>query len=269
MILNQFSPELERYDEELAGFNLINSYRNKIDRFCIQYVATTRPVEQLFFYLEKPNKSANHLELFDFASQFQPVENGELLDSFDVYETSAESLIKQKRKEKKEYLSENISSISQKTEKASNIEIATSSKSYQNRVEHVRMGIFTHEILSKIKTKKDVLKVLNSYVLEGTITNDEKTSILERIENIINDKNYASYFEENLTIINERDMLSVEDGTSKTYRPDRLIKTKDGFIIVDFKTGSEKEKDQKQVALYQEKLEQFGKKVLKTDVIYI
>ena len=131
------------------------------------------------------------------------------------------------------------------------------------------MGIFTHEILSKIKTKKDVLKVVNSYVLEGTITNDEKTSILERIENIINDKNYSSYFEENLIIINERDMLSVEDGTSKTYRPDRLIKTKDGIIIVDFKTGSEKEKDQKQVALYQEKLEQFGEKVLKTDVIYI
>lgn len=269
VILNQFSPELERYDEELAGFNLINSYRNKIDRFCIQYVATTRPVEQLFFYLEKPNKSANHLELFDFASQFQPVENGELLDSFDIYETSAESLIKQKIKEKKEYLSENISSISQKTEKASNIEIATSSKSYQNRVEHVRMGIFTHEILSKIKTKKDVLKVLNSYLLEGTITNEEKTSILERIENILTDGNYASYFDENLTIINERDMLSMEDGTSKTYRPDRLIKTKDGFIIVDFKTGIEKEKDQKQVDLYKEKLEQFGKKVLKTDIIYI
>lgn len=269
VILNQFSPELERYDEELAGFNLINSYRNKIDRFCIQYVATTRPVEQLFFYLEKPNKSANHLELFDFASQFQPVENGELQDSFDVYTVSAESLKKQKRKEKKDYLSENISSISQKTEKASNIEIATSSKSYQNRVEHVRMGIFTHEILSKIKTKKDVLKVLNSYVLEGTITSEEKTSILERIENIINDNNYASYFAENLTIINERDMLSEEDGKSKTYRPDRLIKTNEGFIIVDFKTGSEKDKDQKQVALYKEKLEQFGEKVLKTDVIYI
>ena len=269
VILNQFSPELERYDEELAGFNLINSYRNKIDRFCIQYVATTRPVEQLFFYLEKPNKSANHLELFDFASQFQPVENGELSDSFDVYKVSPESLMKQRRTEKKEYLSENINAISQKTEKASNIEVATSSKSYQNRVEHVRMGIFTHEILSKIKTKKDVLKVLNSYLLEGTITDDEKTAILERIETILLNADYRSYFDENLTIINERDMLSLEDGASKTYRPDRLIKLKDGFIIVDFKTGSEKEKDQKQVELYQKKLEQFGKKVLKTDVIYI
>lgn len=267
VILNQFSPELENYDEDLAQFNFENSYRNKIDRFCIQYVATTRPVEQLFFYIEKPSKSSNNLELYDFVTQFQPSENGESLDSFDIFPVS--DLKKQKKKEKKDYQSENINSISQQTEKVSNIEIATTSKNYQNRVEHVRMGIFTHEILSQIKTKKDVTKVLNSYLLEGKITNEEKTSILERIENVLTDANYSVYFTENLKIINEREMFAIENEQSKTYRPDRLVETKDGFIIIDFKTGEEKEKDQKQVETYKNKLEQFGKKVVKTDVIYI
>ena len=267
VILTQFSSELETYDEDLAQFNSENSYRNKIDRFCIQYVATTRPVEQLFLYLEKPSKSSNYLELFDFVTEFQPTENGEKLDSFDIFHVA--DLTKQKRKAKKEYLSENINSISQKTEKASNIEIATTSKNYQNRVEHVRMGIFTHEILSKIKTKKDVSKVLNAYLLEGIITNEEKKSILERIENVLNDVNYSVYFEDHLKIINEREMFATENEQSKTYRPDRLVETENGFIIVDFKTGEEKDKDQKQVDLYQNKLEQFGKKVVKTDVIYI
>ncbi len=267
VILTQFSSELETYDEGLAQFNSENSYRNKIDRFCIQYVATTRPVEQLFLYLEKPSKSSNHLELFDFVSEFQPTENGEKQDSFDIF--PATNLKKQKKRIKKDYLSENITSLSQQSEKASNIEIATVSKNYQNRVEHVRMGIFTHEILSKIKTKKDVLKVLNSYLLEGTITNEEKASILERIDGVLNNENYADYFQENLRIINEREMLAAENGELRTYRPDRLIETPNGFIIVDFKTGEEKEKDQKQVELYKNKLEQFGKKVIKTDVIYI
>ena len=267
VILNQFSPELENYDEDLAQFNFANSYRNKIDRFCIQYVATTRPVEQLFFYIEKPSKSSNNLELYDFVTQFQPTENGESLDSFDIFPVS--DLKKQKKKEKKDYQSENINSISQQTEKVSNIEIATTSKNYQNRVEHVRMGIFTHEILSQIKTKKDVTKVLNSYLLEGKITNEEKTSILERIENVLTDANYSAYFEDHLKIINEREMFTTENEQTKTYRPDRLVETKDGFIIIDFKTGEEKEKDQKQVETYKNKLEQFGKKVVKTDVIYI
>jgi len=267
VILNQFSPELENYDEDLAQFNFENSYRNKIDRFCIQYVATTRPVEQLFFYLEKPSKSSNNLELYDFVSQFQPTENGEKADSFDIFPVP--DLHQQKKKEKKEYLSENIHSISQQSEKASNIEIATTSKSYQNRVEHVRMGIFTHEILSKIKTKKDVSKVLNAYLLEGKITNEERISILERIENVLNDTNYSVYFADHLKIINEREMFATENEQSKTYRPDRLVETENGFIIIDFKTGEEKEKDQKQVETYKKTLEQFGKKVLKTDVIYI
>lgn len=267
VILTQFSSELETYDEDLAQFNFENSYRNKIDRFCIQYVATTRPVEQLFLYLEKPSKSSNHLELFDFVTEFQPAENDERLDSFDIFPVT--DLRKQKRKKKKEYLSENINSISQKTERASNIEIATTSKNYQNRVEHVRMGIFTHEILSKIKTKKDVSKVLNSYLLDGVITNEEKKSILERIENVLTDANYSAYFEDHLKIINEREMFATENEQSKTYRPDRLVETENGIIIVDFKTGEEKDKDQKQVEIYKNKLEQFGKKVIKTDVIYI
>ena len=267
VILTQFSPELENYDEDLAQFNSSNSYRNKIDRFCIQYVATTRPVEQLFLYLEKPSKSANHLEVFDFVIQFQPSDNGEQQDSFDIFPVM--DLRKQKSKAQTAYLSESIETIAQNAEKASKIEIATTSKNYQNRVEHVRIGIFTHEILSKIKTEKDLGKVLNAYFLDGIITSDEKQTILQRIEAVLHQEEYAAYFEDNLKIINEREMLVTESGNSKTYRPDRLIETREGFIIVDFKTGEHNEKDQKQVELYKSKLEQFGKRVVKTDVIYI
>jgi ATP-dependent exoDNAse (exonuclease V) beta subunit len=55
-------------------------------------------------------------------------------------------------------------------------------------------------------------------------------------------------------------MFATENEQSKTYRPDRLVETENGIIIVDFKTGEEKDKDQKQVEIYKNKLEQFGKK---------
>lgn len=269
VILDQFSTELETYDEELKNFNSKNSYRNKIDRFCIQYVATTRPVEQLFLYLEKPSKSGNHLEIFEFVQQFQPAENGEKQDSFDVFPTSPNSLKKKKRKEKKDFATQHIQSITKNKEKTSLIKIATPSKNYQNSVEHVRMGIFTHEILAKINSGKDVKKVLNSYLLEGIINFTEKQAISERIESVINNENYKSYFAENLKIINEREMLVQESGESKIYRPDRLIKTENGFIIIDFKTGAENEKHKKQLKIYKNYLEKSGKKVLKMEIIYI
>ncbi|MBC7555869.1 MAG: PD-(D/E)XK nuclease family protein, partial [Chryseobacterium sp.] len=57
------------------------------------------------------------------------------------------------------------------------------------------------------------------------------------------------------------------------YRPDRLIEKPEGWMIVDFKTGEEtdekKKKYEKQVQTYKEVLEKLGKKVLKTEIVYV
>lgn len=67
--INQFSKNLEVYDEQIQEFNKKNSYKNLIDRLCLQYVATTRPVEQLFFIFKKPIK---RLIILNFWSFFRP-----------------------------------------------------------------------------------------------------------------------------------------------------------------------------------------------------
>ena len=114
-------------------------------------------------------------------------------------------------------------------------------------------------------------KVLDSFFRLGTITEKEKEIITKRISPVLNDKKYAPYFSGNeKEIINEREILvTLEDGEQKFYRPDRVIKTEEGYIIVDFKTGEEeREKHQKQVKDYQNALEKTGKKVIETKLIY-
>ncbi len=268
--IDSFSKELEVYDEDLAKFNQENMYQNKIDRFCLQYVATTRAVEQLFFYIEKPNKSANHLEIYDFIKTKIPKdESGAEISSFDWYDVSEENLKKQKKEEQNNLRTQPIVFKSGKKANPEAIKIATPSKNYQNRKEKVRIGIFTHEILAQINSEKDVEKTLEAYVLDGIITTEEKIEISERILGIIKNEKYASYFAENQVIINEKDIMISDNGASKIYRPDRLIDTGKGFIIIDFKTGDEQEKHQIQVDEYQTVLEKLGKKVLKTELIYV
>lgn len=268
--VNFFDTSLEIYDTEIADFNYENSYQEKIDQFCLQYVATTRAAEQLFFYIEKPNKSANHLEIYDFlASKIPRDEKGEPASSFDLYEVSPEYLKKKGEKKSTQFTTKEIHLTSEKDKYPNAIKIATPTKNYQNRVEKVRMGIFTHEILARINTAKDVEKVLESYLLEGTITNDEKLQISARIFNIINNENYSKYFQENQVIINEKDIMISENGTSSIYRPDRLIETEDGIIIIDFKTGDELEKHQLQLDEYQSVLEKLGKKVIESQIVYV
>ncbi len=268
--INPFGRELEAYDENMAKFNQENIYQNKIDRYCLQYVATTRAVEELFFYIEKPNKTSNNLEIYEFLEPKIPRnENGEPVSSFDLYTVSDEN---QQRRQNFTGNENSTKPILFKSGQKSNpdaIKIATPSKNYQNRVEKVRTGIFTHEILSKINSEQDVDRTLESYVLEGIITLEEREEIHHRILSIIKNENYSKYFTENQVVINEKDMMISENGESKIYRPDRLIDTGNGYIIIDFKTGAEQEKHLVQINEYKSILEKLGKKVLETQLIYV
>lgn len=260
-----FKKELANYDEDLASFNEENSYKNKIDRFCIQYVATTRPVEQLFLYIQRPSASSNNLEIFDFIK----TKNPENLEEFDIYPEESGSFKKQKTEEATDRKTMDITSLSENVEQISNIKIATPSKSYQNTKESVRIGIFVHEILEKIDSEKDVENVLQQYILEGTITENEKNEIVERLLKVLRDEKYAQYFDETLKVINEKEMMITENGNTETYRIDRLVETENGLVIIDFKTGAEREKYEKQVSAYREVLEKLGKKVAGTEIIYV
>lgn len=268
--VNAFAKELEVYDKDMENFNQENFYQNKIDRFCLQYVATTRAVEQLFFYIQKPNKSTNNLEIYDFLEPKIPQnEAGEKLSTFDLYDVSEGNLKKQGKVKTSEMVTKPINFKTEKKSHKDAIKIATPSKSYQNRVEKVRIGIFTHEILAKINSEKDVEKTLQSYLLDGTLTLEEKSEISERIYSILQNAENSKYFIGDQVVINEKDIMISENGDSKMYRPDRLIKTEKGFIIIDFKTGDFQEKHEIQVAEYRQVLEKLGLKVAETKIIYV
>lgn len=261
--INQFSKNLEVYDPEIEKFNKQNSYKNFIDRLCLQYVATTRPVEQLFFYIQKANKTSNNLELLEFL-QTKNVEN---LDEFDLYEVGPEMLRKHTKDKTSHFETKDIHNLKNSNEKNTSIKIATPSKNYQVRNEKVRIGLFVHELLSKIKTEKDIKKVVESYVLEGQITIEEQHDIQDTLEQIITD--YAEFFDEKWEVINEKDIMISENGESRMYRPDRILKSDEGYIIVDFKTGEETAKNDRQIENYKKILESLGRKVLKTQLIYL
>lgn len=266
--INAFSEKLAVYDEDIKTFNEENQYKNFIDRLCVQYVATTRPVEQMFLYLEKPKLtqkgySPSKIEIYDFVQQ----RNFKDEDSFEFFEIEEKDKQKQSQKESKVNQKESIKKLNTDKNSSSSIQIATPSRNYQARNEKVKEGIFTHEILAQIHQPKDVKKVLEKYWLKGIINEQEKEKLMKRISKII--KKYPHYFAENAKVYSEKDILISENGTSFLYRPDRLVETDEGFVIIDFKTGEEHQKYQKQMEKYQNALEKLGKKILKTELIYV
>lgn len=260
--INQFNKNLEVYDPEIEKFNKQNSYKNFVDRLCLQYVATTRPVEQLFFYIQKANKTSNNIELLDFVKEINKTD-----DEFDLYEINPAMLKKHTKDKTSHFETKDIHHLKNSNENNTSIKIATPSKNYQVRNEKVRIGLFVHELLSKINTEKDIKKVVESYVLDGQITIEEQHDIQETLEQIITD--YAEFFDEKWEVINEKDIMISENGESRIYRPDRILKSNEGYIIVDFKTGEETAKNERQIENYKKILESLGRKVLKTQLIYL
>ncbi|WP_027387134.1 UvrD-helicase domain-containing protein [Chryseobacterium gregarium] len=261
--INQFSKNLEVYDKEIEQFNRQNSYKNFVDRLCLQYVATTRPVEQLFFYIQKANKTSNNLELLEFLQS----KNTENPDEFDLYETHPDMLKKYTKDKTSSFKTRDIRILKNINEKNTAIRIATPSKNYQVKNEKVRIGLFVHELLSQINTAADIQKVLDCYILEGHISIEESKEINRDLHQIL--ETYAEFFDGKWEIINERDIMISENGESRVYRPDRILKSSEGYIIVDFKTGEENRKDERQIENYKNILEKLGRKVLKTQLIYL
>lgn len=261
--IKAFEKDFEPYDPEIQEFNARNSYKNQLDRFCLQYVATTRPVEQLFMYIQKPVKTS-YVELYDFLFQEYNVDG----ESFDLYPVTEEQKKKQRKaKDVKAAEVFNLSDLSIEKKEVNNIKIATPSKTYQSRNEKVREGIFTHELLSKINSEKDIEPVLTHYLLQGLITKVESKNIRETLKKLI--AKYPLYFGEDLEIENERDIMITLRGETHLHRPDRIIKTPEGWYIVDFKTGDHNPKYEQQILRYETILKQLGHKILKTEIIYL
>ncbi len=258
----QFTGNLGIYDSEIQDFNETNSYRNCIDRLCLQYVATTRPVEQLMLYIQKPKKT-NFLEIYDFITEKSTSGS----DEFDLYETNTDILQKKSEKKKHSFRTEKIHGFVNGISNKSAVQIATPSRAYQHRNESVRKGIFLHEILSKINTANEVSKVLGKYVLDGLITSEEEAELRHSVHSVM--AKYPDFFEENMQVLNEREIMINENGLTEIYRPDRILSTDKGIIIIDFKTGKAEPKHQKQIEMYTAVLEKLGRKVISANLIYL
>lgn len=265
--LNNFDKKLNSYDKEIRDFNEENAYKNRIDRLCVLYVATTRAVEHLYLYLQKPSKTGEPTEILRFIESHFPIEPNE--DSIDLYPTDSYLIRKTGKEKENTHLSLQIKDLSHKEKKAESIKIATPSKNYQQTKAKVREGILTHEILSKINSKADISKVLQSYLLSGSITKTEKNQIENKINAIVSDSRYSKYFAEGLNILSERDIIYRGNGKAETYRPDRLVELSDGWAIIDFKTGAPKKEHLTQIKHYEFLLKSMGRKVSSMEIIYL
>lgn len=119
----------------------------------------------------------------------------------------------------------------------------------------VNRGVILHEVLSQIKTKKDIDRVIKKVLIDGIITGDEIEKVKKSINALMENEIIQNWFSDEWNVKSETDIL-VNGG--KVLRPDRVIMKGKDAIVIDYKTGNEKEEHKRQIEQYAETLEQMG-----------
>ena len=117
-------------------------------------------------------------------------------------------------------------------------------------------GNLLHEIMSKIKSKQDLDRVLKDFYENGTINTTLKEKYRQIIVEILDHEKLSHYYNPNLKSYNEKDIILKN---SDPIRADRIVfKTDKELCVIDYKTGKLKKEDYDQLNSYESVLSSMG-----------
>ncbi|MGS2725807.1 UvrD-helicase domain-containing protein [Psychroserpens sp. BH13MA-6] len=268
-LLVNLNKDLEEFNE--TGAFIYNSYRSQLelDSINLLYVVLTRAIAQLFVISEFDVDNSQEERLTHYSGLFINYlkSTGQWREhQFEYRFGTSEKMFKTD-----EITTATIDQnqlISTKKEDL-NLNILTRSGSLWDTAQEkaIERGNLVHEIMSHIHTEQDVEFALTHFIDAGIISEDASKELKIVINNIIKHQDLMAYFDQELTIFNERDIISKN---GKLLRPDRIvINPKQQATIIDYKTGQQEAKHKEQLFDYQHVLEEMGYDVIKKILIYI
>jgi len=218
-----------------------------IDEINLFYVANTRPTSKLYVLVDAvPDKKSASLGVHfnELMNDFVSSENMINVEEA-VYRMGADT-------EKDDSKSEEINSdevLIMNTNITSDWNL-NMTLALENDVESNKMAAWgqkVHLVLAEINTEDDIRIALKKLVYKGVIDDEEQEIINELALQVIHHPTLSPFYHIDAQVYNERDMV---DNRGGIIRPDRLVILNDSVIVIDYKTGHPKEKDQYQIKNY-------------------
>jgi ATP-dependent helicase/nuclease subunit A len=231
------------------------------------YVALTRPTDRLYLIVKKDTfkfeKTVGN-QLYRFA-ECPEIEKGERF--IKIVSQGEYKKVKFEKEENLQVIEiqaiessekSNTIKLRQSAERLFDIETFEKSRDYGNKI---------HNTFAKIKTIYDVEFALEESVREGLIMESELGDLRANILKIINLEKIKPLFSVHQDLVkNEREILMPK---GNPLRPDRVVKVKDGIVILDYKTGSKSESHKIQVKTYMNIYRAMGHQKVEGILVYL
>ena len=236
-----------------------------LDNINVLYVALTRAEEQLYIIsgmnIGKEDKLPNNLSSFFIEFLQNNFKKEQLEYDFGNNEKKSATKVEISNALLIPKVLETLNPI--------NIKIAQKESLMWNtkQAKAIEYGNIIHEILSFIKTKKDIKVALKKAMELGLIKETDEKLIHETILDIVTHPQLELFFTEDSKILNEQTIIQKERGLLK---PDRIVlnQYKEVYLL-DYKTGLHQSKYVSQLENYKNAIEEIGLKVVKMAIVYI
>lgn len=127
-------------------------------------------------------------------------------------------------------------------------------------------GLVIHRILEKLKDLQELGSLLQESYFEGRLDHNEMQEVKLLLSQLFKNSLMQEWFADGVRVLTEQGII-LPGGSSK--RPDRIVLKKEKSIVIDFKTGEEKESHSKQVKEYVELIQTLTKKPTEGYLVYI
>ena len=136
---------------------------------------------------------------------------------------------------------------------------------------NIKTGTILHRLFSEIKTDKDISRVLDQFEFDGILdTKITRESVERMLKKRMENKTVKEWFSDKWELFNECAILSIDEkGEVKNRRPDRVMKSGDEMIVVDFKFARKRDEYHEQVKEYISLLQSMGYKNVKGYLWYV
>ncbi len=267
LLLVDKKKEMVNYSPEAAELFEDEQHRLELDAFNLLYVALTRAKTGLFVISEKDlDKKGNPKDNY-FSGLFIHYLKSE--GKWEAERMSYSIGAIPSKKGKAEDLSVPMKIDFLKSSKSSIInKLAVRGDSLWDSEGRVALdwGNLVHNTMSRIESREDVERVLQTVSLEGKISPEQLPRLRNTITSIVEHPVLAGYFEQGISVYNEREIVT-ENGVF--LRPDRMVFDNENVVLIDYKTGRKDPGHKEQILSYANAIEKMGYLVTERLIVYI
>ena len=252
----QIYPSEKTFESLDKGIEYEEAYAQEfLDGLNLFYVATTRPVHRL--YINSARKSGNRISelLYDFVCKDHEL-------CFPIkYQFGKASRVEIEREDQV------VESFTYNPNPNLRLEI-TSQHIYEsnNSVSERKWGELLHQALEFVQKKEEIHPYAEKLKLQGKLAANQESLFHEQLQSTITHPDMIDWFNGNCLEMKEREII---DENGDAYRPDRIILYPDQTILLDFKTGRPRNKDEQQIKKYNDLLIELGYTNIKNYLFYI